>query len=221
MHRLDGRGVLRDDRLHRPPALADVAQDAPRQTDVGIRIDIDLDVHQVAQLLVLEDQDAVHDDHLRRFYQHGLGHAVVLDERIDRMLDRHVLLERLDVIDHHLRVERLRVVVVELRALLVGQFRVGLVVVVVTDRRDVIALEGLLQPLHERRFSGAGPPGHSDHGNFHGSVLLVSAFRMRHRPSGPLRPAASRPQGKKEGDRPGAFPRQSPPLSVRHASMFA
>ena len=66
MHRLHRRGVLRDDRLHRAPALADVAQDTPRQPDVGVGVDVNLDVHQVAQLLVLEDQDAVDDDHLRR-----------------------------------------------------------------------------------------------------------------------------------------------------------
>ena len=35
VHRLHGRGVLRDDRLHRTPALADVAQDAPRKADIG------------------------------------------------------------------------------------------------------------------------------------------------------------------------------------------
>lgn len=99
------------------------------------------------------DQDAVHDDYLRRLYAHGLRHAVVLDKRIDRMFDRNVLLERLDVVHQHLGVECLRVVVVELRALLVSQFRMRLVVVIVAERYDVVALESLLQTLDEGRFS--------------------------------------------------------------------
>lgn len=91
----------------------------------------------------------------------------MLDERIDRMLDGHVVLQRLDVFDQHLGIECLGVVVVELRALLVGQFGMSLVVIIVTQRGDIVASEGFLQPFDERRFSGAGSTGNSDDGNFH------------------------------------------------------
>ena len=182
VHGFHGRRVLRNDRLHRTSAVADVAQDAPGQPDVGIGIDEDLDVHQVAQLLVLEDQNAVDDDHFRRFDIHGLGHPVVVDERIDRMFDRHVLLQRLDVFDKHLRVECLRVVVIEFRTLLVGELRVGLVVVVVAERHHVVALEGFLQPLDERRFSRAGSSGHSDYRNFHEVSSLLLFFKSKGSP---------------------------------------
>ena len=90
----DCRGILRDDRLHGAPPLAYVAQDAAGEADVGVRIDIYLDVHQVPEFLVLEDQNTIDDDYLRRFDQHGFGRSVVIDERIDRMFDRNVVFQR-------------------------------------------------------------------------------------------------------------------------------
>ena len=162
---------MRDYRLHRTPALADVAQDTARQAYVGVRVHIDLDVHHVAQLLVFEDQDAVDDDYLRRLHAHGFRRTVVVDERVDRVLDGDVVLQRLDVVDQHLRVERLRMVVIEFRAFLVGQLGVRLVIVVVAERHDVVAYEGLLQAYDERGLSRAGSSGDSDYGNFH-SVSL-------------------------------------------------
>ena len=204
VHGFDGRGVLRDDRLHRATAFADVAQDTPRQPNVRIGVHIDLDIHQVAQLPVLEDQDAVHDNHLRRLDQHGFRQPVVVHERVHRVFDRYVLLERLDMVHHHLRVERLRMVVVEFRALLVRQFGVGLVVEVVAQRGDIVATESFLQTFYERRFSRAGSSGHTDYGYFHGFMDWVWLFSFRF--SVPCRRSRSRlPPGTKKG---------SPSLSV-------
>ena len=104
VHGLDCRGA---------PPLAYVAQDAAGEADVGVRIDIYLDIHQVPEFLVLEDQNTIDDDYLRRFDQHGFGRSVVIDERIDRMFDRNVVFQRADVLDEHIRIERLRVVVIE------------------------------------------------------------------------------------------------------------
>ena len=118
-----------------------------------------------------EDQDAVDDDYLRRLHAHGFRRTVVVDERVDRVLDGDVVLQRLDVVDQHLRVERLRMVVIEFRAFLVGQLGVRLVIVVVAERHDVVAYEGLLQAFDERGLSRAGSSGDSDYGNFH-SVSL-------------------------------------------------
>ena len=50
----------------RSPALLDVALQPSHQAQVGVGVDEDLDVHQVAQPLVGEDQDALdQDDGLR------------------------------------------------------------------------------------------------------------------------------------------------------------
>ena len=106
-----------------------------------VRIDIYLDVHQVPEFLVLEDQNTIDDDYLRRFDQHGFGRSVVIDERIDRMFDRNVVFQRADVFDEHICIERLRVVVIEFRALFVRQFGMGFVVVVVAERDYLFLLE--------------------------------------------------------------------------------
>ena len=49
VHGLHRGRVLRDDRLHGAAPVADVAQNAARQPDVGIRVDEYLDVHQLAR----------------------------------------------------------------------------------------------------------------------------------------------------------------------------
>ena len=128
VHRLHRSGVLRDDRLHRSSSLTHIAQDASCQAHIGIGIDKDLDIQDVAQLLILENEDSVDDDNLRRLDSQSLLRAVVLHKRVGWAIDRLTLLESLDMLDHKPSIEGLGVVVVELCALLVGQLRVGFVI---------------------------------------------------------------------------------------------
>ena len=81
------------------------------------------------------------------------------------------LAELVNLLAHQLRVEGFGVVVVELSTLLQRQLIVRLVIVVVAERHDVVAYEGLLQAFDERGLSRAGSSGDSDYGNFH-SVSL-------------------------------------------------
>ena len=161
VHGLHGGGVLGDYGLHGASPLADIAQDTPCQADIRVGIHKNFNVHQLPQLLVLEDEDAVHNDHFRRTHGHSLGHAVMLHERIDRMLDGYVALERPNMPDKHVGIESLGMVVVELGALLVGQLRMGLVVVVVA-KRDHLALKSFLKTFDQRALAGTGAAGNPD-----------------------------------------------------------
>ena len=95
----------------------------------------------------------------------------MLDERVDRMRNRYIVFQRTDMFHHHVGVERLRVIVIELRALLVGQFGMRLVVVVVAQRGDVVVLERLLQPLDERTLAGTRSAGNADDRNVHDKIV--------------------------------------------------
>ncbi len=59
VHGADGGEVLVDDHLGRPAALGDVALQAADEADVGVGIDKNLDIEQLAQIRVAKDQDAL------------------------------------------------------------------------------------------------------------------------------------------------------------------
>ena len=149
MHGLHRREVLLEHRVHITSALLDITHEATSQAHIIIGINEDLDVHQFAQFLVLEDQDPIKDQDLRRLDAYRLGQAVVVGEGVDGALDTLSLLELADMLDHHIRVEGVRVVIVELGALLETEIIVRLVVEVVAERRDVLIDKGLLELAHE------------------------------------------------------------------------
>ena len=86
VHRFYCCQILRHDRLQRPAALVDIADDTAYDAHIGIRIDKNLDVAEISELLVLEDQNALDDDDLGRLYQHRLIDAVMDRKIVDRLL---------------------------------------------------------------------------------------------------------------------------------------
>ena len=62
VHGPDGRQVLVDDAGRRAAAIGDVALEAPDEADVGIGVDVDLEVEQLAQAGLEEHEDALDDD---------------------------------------------------------------------------------------------------------------------------------------------------------------
>ena len=71
------RGALRHNRVVRARALDDVAAEAADEADVGLGVDEDLDVEQLAQLGRRVDQDALDEDDLRRPLPFGVVGARV------------------------------------------------------------------------------------------------------------------------------------------------
>src|SRR5271169_2039538 len=110
VHGADGAFVLLDDAFHGPAPLGDVALEAADEPDVGVRVDVDLHVEERPQLGLGVDEDAVHENDLARLDAPGLGRAAVGPEVVDRRLDDHSLLERLEVAHEKLALERIRMV---------------------------------------------------------------------------------------------------------------
>ena len=105
VHRLDRRQVLIDDVLEVAAALVHVAQHAAQDALVGVGLDENLDVKEVAQALVLEDQDALDDDDLARLDDLRPVGARVAREVVDRALDAPALAQCLEVRDEQVRLE--------------------------------------------------------------------------------------------------------------------
>ena len=88
MHRLHGREVLVEDFIERPAALGHVAANASNESDVGVGIDEDFDVAEVAHARIAEQQNAVDHDDLGRWNDHRAIAPGVAHEIVDRLLDR-------------------------------------------------------------------------------------------------------------------------------------
>ena len=143
---------------------------------VGVGVHEDLHIHQVAEGLVFEDQDALHDDHPRRMHQHRFRHAVVVGEGILRAVDGLAPAQLLQLLHHQGGVKGVGMVVVELTALLEGHLRMFLVVVVVGKDDHILGVEGFPQLEGEGGLARAGTSGYTDNGGGHLGHLLVSSL---------------------------------------------
>ena len=161
VHGLDGGQVLIHDALKAPAAVAHVAHDPAQDAHVRIRVDVDLDIHQVTKLLALEYQQSLDDDDARGLDGYGFFGAVVDGVVVGRAMDRFAAAQLSEVLDEKLGVECVGVVVIELCALLKAHAVVSLVVVVVVDDADVAA-EVLHDLARDRRFAAARAAGNAD-----------------------------------------------------------
>ena len=174
VHGLHRGQILGHHRLHGAPPLLHVPQGPAENAHIGVGLHEDLDIQQVPQLFILEDQDALHDDHLGGPDLHGLVGAVVQRVVIHGAVDGLARLQLFQVLDHQVRVEGVRVVVILLAALLEGAV-LPLIVVVVVHHGDIVAEPGH-QVLREGGFAAAVAPGDADEEGVHISASRISVY---------------------------------------------
>src|SRR5450830_99401 len=88
MHRPDDVHVLRHHGLDRTAPLARVPQEAADEPDVGVRVDVELDVQQVTQGRILQYQDTLEDDDGLRFDVVSPRFALIAGVTIHGHIDR-------------------------------------------------------------------------------------------------------------------------------------
>ncbi len=163
MHRLDRAEVLIDDRVHHAAAFGDVTLQPADEPRVVVGVDEDLDVHQTAQLLIGEDQDAFDDHDRTRFDHDNVGPAGVAREVVARDVDRPSLAQRRHVLDEEIRFERVGMIVVERGALLEPQPRIVAVILVVLEEADLFGAQAVHDPANDRRLARTGSACDADH----------------------------------------------------------
>src|SRR5664280_312245 len=166
--------VLRDDALHGPAALGDVALQPPDEPDVGIRVDVDLHVEEFPELRLGEDEDAVHEDDLSWLDAAGLGRAAVELEVVDRRLDDHSLLERLEMAHEQLALERVRMVEILPVEDVLRQIHEVPVVRVVGEDRDALFSHAFDDRIRDRRLARARPSREPDEERRHLKASSIS-----------------------------------------------
>lgn len=75
VHGLDRCKILAKHGIEASPALCNVAADAADKADISVRIHKDLDIHLIAQGVVLEDQDTLDQNDLARLDRNGFARA--------------------------------------------------------------------------------------------------------------------------------------------------
>ena len=158
------RYCVTTDSSERPPLLH-VPQGAAQDAYIGVRLHKDLDVQQVTQLLVLKNQDTLHDHYLGGAHLHRLVGAVVNGIVVYGTVDGLAPLQCLQVGDHQIGVKGVGMVVVLLAPLLKGAI-LPLVVVIVVYHAD-IAAEPCGQMLGESGLAAAGAAGDTDKNGVH------------------------------------------------------
>src|SRR5579883_2459763 len=128
--------VLLDHGVDRPATLRRVAAEPAYEAHVGVGVDEDPYVAQVADLRHGEDEDPLEDHDLRRVDRDVVVGPRVLGVVVDRTPDRFPLAEPADVLDEELLVEGVRMVVVDLAALVEGEVAPVAVVGVLDEDLD-------------------------------------------------------------------------------------
>ncbi len=95
---------LMTDWIERPRSLM-FALEAAQEPDVCVRVDINLDVHEVAQTLVREDQDTIDQDHRLWVDVERFRPAAVDLEVVDGNFDRPARLQFDQVLDEQIIVQ--------------------------------------------------------------------------------------------------------------------
>ena len=162
VHGADGGQVLVDDRLGGATALGDVALQAADEADIGIRIDEDLDIEQLAQLGFGKDQDAFHQDDRLWLDADGLRGARVGLEIVDRQVNLTVFLELSDMGYQQAGIQRVGVVEVDAGTLGGSQVAEVFVVSIVRQVGDMLRTDPFQNDICDGCLSGSGTASNAD-----------------------------------------------------------
>lgn len=113
--------VLPDDRIGGSRPFADIAQHPPDETDIGIRVDEDLDIQHRPQGGIRQHMEALDNDDRTRGQATGSGPPRVRGEIVDRDVDLLPRPQTHKVLDQGGRLEGIGVIVVDVRPVLDGE----------------------------------------------------------------------------------------------------
>ena len=165
MHGLDGGEILLHNGLHGAASLLHIPQSPAQDAHIGVRLHKDADVHQLPQPGIVENEDALHDDHRGGPDEHRFIGAVVVGIGVYGAADSAAGLQLLQLLDHQVCIEGIGVVIVLLAAHLKGDV-LTLVVVIVMHHTDGRAEVGG-QVVCQGGFAAAGAPGDADDHGIH------------------------------------------------------
>ena len=166
VHRLDASAVLVDDALRAPPALANVALQAPDEALVRRRVYEDAQREAFAQGRLVEDEHTLDDHHGRRVQLYRVRRAVVLREVVDGLLNALAAQKPVDLLDKQVGVEGARLVVVGALPRLEGEVTQRVVVGVLGQGDDALRPGCSRDRRAHRRFARARAARESDDERF-------------------------------------------------------
>ena len=136
MHRLDRAEVLIDHRRHCPAAFRDVTLKPADETRIGVGIDEDFDVAEVADARIDEEENAVDDHDVSWWDAYGFVTTGMIHEVVHWLVDRFAAGELRELADEVIPVECVWVIPVDPLSFLEREMRVIEVVRVHVDERD-------------------------------------------------------------------------------------
>ena len=200
-HRLE---VLLAHRLERPAPVLDVAAQAAHHPEVGVGVDVDLEVHQPPQLGLVEHQDPLDDQHRdavppERWPRRPVVHREVVGGPLDAASGQQFP----QMLHQQAGLQRVGVVVVDLGPFLEREMGEIQVVGVVLDQRHVLGADLLHDLLGDGGLARPGASGEPDDQRPGGRPLEARA-RV-------LRPSSDGSRSGFDGAEPGLSAGRRPP----------
>ena len=162
VHRTHRRHVLIDDRIERATARLNVANETAHETNVGRRVDEQLDVDPLAELRLGQNQNPFDDQHAPRLDALRRRLARMCREVVERNFDRRTFREHIEMSHEQLGLERIGMIEVDFLSLF-GRERVEVAIVrIVRDPFDAIFSDAIVDRLRDCRFARAGAAGDAD-----------------------------------------------------------
>ena len=155
MHRSHRRQVLIPHRVEGTTAVLHVALPPPNKPQIGIGINVDLEIHQIPQRRLVQDEDSLDDDRRPRLDPDGLFGTIVDGEVVDRAIYGTPGHQATNVLHQQITLHRIRMVVVDLGALFERKVLQIAVVGVVLDESDVVMTDRLHDRLRDGGLAGA------------------------------------------------------------------
>src|SRR5690606_33727816 len=162
VHRADAVEILLDHRVHRSPALGNVALKPPDETDVRIGVYEYSYVKQPPKFRFGENQYPFDQDDWLRLDDPHLGRAAKGGEVVDGHGDRLPVFEPVQVLDQQRRFQGVGMVKVDSLTGRAGNIVQVFVVRVVFQISDVLGPHAIQDGIRDGRLTGTGAASHTD-----------------------------------------------------------
>ena len=185
VHGTNALVVLDADGVEISPSLLEVTANTAKCTYVGVRVDVEFDVHLLAKFWLREGQDSFHDENGLGLYSSCFEFPTVLGEIVNGHFYRLTPLQRFDMLDEKSCLQRTGVVEIKRTPLLVTEVRAVPVIAVVLDAIDRLDRHRSFDLSSDGRLPRPCAPCDPDHQRHAAaSYIAVGGSARRAAPSG-------------------------------------
>ena len=177
MHWLHSRTILWNNRVDASSSLYHISSDSTHQPLICICIYINLNIHQIPKLSVLQNKNSFHDNNRLGFYCYGLFRTVMIYIVISRHLYGIAFKELTDILCHSLWFKGIRMIIIKLASLFKRHIIMCFVIIIMADHCNIIS-KIILYPIDDCSFAGSGTSCNTKYTDFSIISFVFKHYRI-------------------------------------------